>query len=95
MSQEQEEHDDKLENELTGLIPEIKEKMRLLEKKQSSRDQLEIQKAEVTGTFAQPLVVLTCALISQSAVTASVFVLYSWRTRCAGQWKTTKLIGVV
>ena len=53
MSQEQEEHDDKLENELTGLIPEIKDKMRLLEKKQTSRDRLELQKAEVTCRFAQ------------------------------------------
>jgi hypothetical protein len=33
---------------VTGLIPEIKEKMRLLEKKQSSRDELEMEKAKVT-----------------------------------------------
>ena len=49
ISQEQEEHDDKLTNEVTGLIPEIKEKMRLLEQKQSSRDQLEIERAQVIG----------------------------------------------
>jgi hypothetical protein len=52
VSQEQEEHKDKLENEQTGLIPNIKEKMQLLEQKRRSRHQLEMQKAEVTGRLA-------------------------------------------
>jgi hypothetical protein len=34
---------------VTGLIPEIKEKMRQLEEKQHSRDQLETEKAKVIG----------------------------------------------
>ena len=55
ISQEQEEHDDKLTNEVTGLIPEIKEKMRLLEQKQSSRDQLEIERAQVIGRPTSPV----------------------------------------
>lgn len=49
MPQEHDEQNDKLENEVTGLIPEIKEKGRQLENKQKERDQLEIEKAQVTA----------------------------------------------